>query len=89
MKKIVSKFIEKIGNKRKLITCGSCGERTHNLLYKEVSVESELMILKLNEKQIDGFESLDEFENIASITRINNVSYNIHPECVTIFIHNV
>ena len=41
-------------------------------------------MLKLNEIQIDVYESLDTFKNITSITKMNNVTYNIHPEYVTI-----
>ena len=80
-KALINRFLNKLCNKKKLITCASCGERTYNSWYKEVSVEKELSLLKLNSHQINDYERLEEFKTIASVSNVNN---NIHPECLTI-----
>lgn len=83
-KALIKRFLNKLCNKKKLITCASCGERTYNSWYKEVSVEKELSLLKLNSHQINDYERLEEFKTIASVSNVNNNLYYIHPECLTI-----
>ena len=40
--------------------------------------------LKLNNNQIDDYESLKERKRIASVSNINNDLDYIHPECVSV-----
>ena len=67
-----------------MIACASCGERTYNSWYKEVSVEEDLQLLKLNNNQIEDYKRLGEFKSIASVTSVNDNFYYMHPECVTV-----
>lgn len=80
---IIKKCNERIGNTRPLLTCASCGERTYTNIYKEFCVTKDLQILKLTKKQIEAWNNLMEYKGIASVTSIDNVLYNIHPECIT------
>ncbi len=80
---IIAKFLKRLSNKKKLITCASCGERTYNSWYNEVSVEEDLSSLKLNDNQIEEYERLGEFKSIASVTNVNSNLYYVHPECIS------
>ena len=79
---IITKFVRRLTNKKKLITCASCGERTYNSWYKEVAIEEDLELLKLNKNQVEDYERLGEFKNIISVANVNNNLYYVHPECV-------
>ena len=83
MEIILKNFLKKMCNKKKLLTCASCGERSFHSFYKEVSVEDDLEILKLNNSQIEDYENLNEYKHIASVANIQSTLYFIHPECVT------
>jgi hypothetical protein len=49
---IIKKFNEKIGNKKPLLACASCGERNYANIYKEVRVVEDLQILRLSKIQM-------------------------------------
>jgi hypothetical protein len=80
---IIRKFNQKIGNKKPLIACASCGERNYNNIWKEVCIHKELEILKLSASQIEEWNRLGSYKAIATVTNVNNILYYIHPECVT------
>jgi hypothetical protein len=83
METILTNFLKKMCNKKKLLTCASCGERSFHSFYKEVSVEDDLALLKLNNSQIEDYENLNEYKKIASVSIIQSILYYIHPECIT------
>jgi hypothetical protein len=80
---IIAKFLKRLSNKKILITCVLCGERTYNSWYNVVSVEEDLSLLKLNDNQIKEYERLGEFKSIASVTNVNSNLYYVHPECIS------
>ena len=79
----MNNFKKKMCNKKKLITCASCGERSFHLFCKEICIEDDLAILKLNKSQIEDYENLNEFKNITSVSNIQSNFYFIHPECLS------
>ena len=81
--RIIKEFNKKMSNKSVQILCGSCGERKYNAIYKEVNVEHELHILKLSNSQIQELNNLNDYKDIASVSKINDVLFCIHPECLT------
>ena len=82
--RIIKEFNAKMSNKSKLLSCGSCGERKYNAVYKEVNVEVQLQILKLSNSQINEWSNLNEYKDVASVSNVNDELYNIHPECLTV-----
>ena len=63
----------------------ACSERTYNGRYNEVPITDRLQFLKLNNNQIDDYESSKEYKDIFSVSKIENYHLcYIHPECVTI-----
>jgi hypothetical protein len=79
----IKQFNKRMSNKSKLLACGCCGEKKFNSDYKEVVIEFELDILKLNNNQIEERNTLGEYKEIASVCKINDELYYIHPECIT------
>ena len=63
---------------------GSCGERKYNAVLKEVNVEVDLNILKFSNTQINEWNNLNEYKDVASVSNVNDLLYNIHPECLTV-----
>jgi hypothetical protein len=55
---IIKKFNQKLGNKRPLIACASCGERNYNNICKEVCIHKELEIFKLSANRIEEWNRL-------------------------------
>ena len=81
--RIIKEFNTKMSDKSKLASCGSCGERKYDAIFKEINVKIELDILKLNENQMQDWNNLDVYKDIASVSKIDDILYHIHPECIT------
>ena len=56
--RIIKEFNTKMSDKSKLASCGSCGERKYDAIFKEINVKMEFDILKLNENQIQDWYTI-------------------------------